>query len=370
MLTKIKFNNSSKSLFLATTRTRVDQYFADGNISKNGNWLLWFKTLLFLTGMISLYLAIILGSFRLFPYLGLSVLLGVFSAFVGFNVCHDAIHGAYSSNKTVNKFYGAFFHFLGANPYMWNLTHNVVHHTYTNIAGHDEDLDIAPGLIRLDDSSPVSAVHKYQHWYAFPLYGLASLSWVFRKDYKKFFQPKIGHIVSNHPKIEYFNLFFYKILYLFMFLVLPIFIMSITWWHVVLGFLVMHAAQGFTMGLIFQLAHVVEGTEFPLPDTEGNIEEVWAEHQMRTTANFSGNNVIAAFLLGGLNRQIEHHLFPKISHVHYGKIGAIVKQTAHEFNLPYIENESFVGALQSHLRILKQFGVDADAKEPMEMSSL
>ncbi len=352
---KIKFQRSSRSLFLATTRERVDQYFTEAQISRNGNWLLWTKTALFLGGMFALYFAIVLGNFSTLTMAIMTVLLGAFSAFVGFNVCHDAIHGAYSENKNINSFYSKFFHLLGANPYMWNITHNIVHHTFTNIAGHDEDLEIAPGLIRLSDSEPVTKLQKYQHWYAFPLYGLASLSWVFRKDYKKFFQERIGQIINKHPRIEYFNLFFYKVLYLFIFIAVPI-LVGITWWHVIIGFLMLHAAQGFTMGLIFQLAHVVEGTDFPLPDEGGNIEEVWAAHQMRTTANFCGDNVIAAFFLGGLNRQIEHHLFPKISHVHYGKIGAIVKQTAHEFNLPYIENPTFLGALKSHLRILKSFG--------------
>ena len=235
----------------------------------------------------------------------------------------------------------------------------MVHHTYTNIPGHDEDLEIAPGLIRLHDEDPISPIHRFQHWYAFPLYTLASLSWVFRKDFKKFFQPKVGQIVTKHPGRELFNLFFYKALYLFIFIGIPILLLDVLWWQVLVGFLLMHAAQGFTMGLVFQLAHVVEGTDFPSPNESGNIEESWAEHQMRTTANFAGDSKFAAFFLGGLNRQIEHHLFPKICHIHYQKIGKIVKTTALEFGVPYIENPTFVSALKSHFRTLKRFGVQA-----------
>jgi linoleoyl-CoA desaturase len=80
---------------------------------------------------------------------------------------------------------------------------------------------------------------------------------------------------------------------------------------------------------------------------------------MRTTANFATHSPLAAFFLGGLNRQIEHHLFPKVCHIHYGKIAKIVKSTALEFNLPYLENHTFSGALRSHYLILKKFGKQA-----------
>jgi len=356
MISKLKFNNGSKSLFLATTRARVDEYFKETGNNRNANGAMWFKTIFFLTGFFGLYALIISGMFSTLVMLPLAILLGTFSAFVGFNICHDAIHGSFSSNKTVNKVLSAIFNLLGASPYVWSITHNVVHHTYTNIPGHDEDIDVAPGLIRISEEDPVNRIQRYQHWYAFPLYCLASISWAFRKDYKKFFQAKVGQQENNHPKIEYFNLFFYKSIYYFLFIVLPLLVLNITWWQFIIGFLAMHFAQGLTMGLVFQLAHVVEGTEFPVPNETGTMEEAWAEHQMRTTANFATACPISAFFLGGLNRQIEHHLFPKICHIHYGKIGLIVKQTALEFNIPYTESPTFTMALRSHYRMLKKFG--------------
>ncbi|RZL40690.1 MAG: acyl-CoA desaturase, partial [Pedobacter sp.] len=185
------------------------------------------------------------------------------------------------------------------------------------------------------------------------------LSWVFRKDYKKFFQKKIGEYVLNHPRKEYFNLFFYKIAYYFLFILLPLLIMDITWWQFIIGFLAMQFSQGLVLGLIFQLAHVVEGTNFPLPNEDDNIEEAWAAHQMRTTANFAVENKTISFFCGGLNRQIEHHLFPKICHIHYPEIGKIVRQTAKEFYLPYIENPTLSLALRSHYRMLKKLGKEA-----------
>jgi len=356
MACKLKFNNSTKSQFFAETRSRVDDYFTGQKLSRHANSGMWTKTIIFMTLFLGLYGLLLSGFFAGPVLLIFCVLLGMVSAFVGFNICHDAIHGSYSSNKTTNEIFSLIFHLVGANPYVWNITHNVVHHTYTNIPGHDEDIDVAPGLIRVSTEQPLNRLHRFQHWYAFPLYSLASISWVFRKDYKKFFQAKVGETVNKHPRKEYFNLFFYKLLYLFLFIALPIFVLDAAWWQILLGFLLMHFAQGLTMGLVFQLAHVVEGTEFPTPDATGNMEEAWAEHQMRTTANFAGDCPVAAFFLGGLNRQIEHHLFPKVCHIHYGKIGAIVKQTALEFNIPYIENRTFGDAMRSHLRMLKRFG--------------
>lgn len=362
MSQKVKFSSASGSRFYATVRSRVDDFFNQRQVSQHANKLMWGKTIFFLSGFTGIYLLIISGLLPIWALLPLAILLGMFSAFVGFNVCHDAIHGALSGNKKVNKLFGFIFNLIGANPYVWSITHNVVHHTYTNIPGHDEDIEVAPGLIRIAAEDEVNSIQRYQHWYAFPLYSLASLSWVFRKDYLKFFQKKIGTHQSKHPKLEYFNLFFYKALYYFLFIILPLLVLDVSWWQFLIGFLLLHIAEGLTMGLVFQLAHVVEGTDFPLPNETGQMVEAWAEHQMRTTANFATHNKLAAFFLGGLNRQIEHHLFPKVCHIHYGEISVIVKETAMEFNLPYIENKSFLSALHSHFVTLKKFGKESVMK--------
>ncbi|AHM62724.1 linoleoyl-CoA desaturase [Flammeovirgaceae bacterium 311] len=370
MSQKVKFININQSSFFATVRKRVDAYFKENGISKNGNSLLWTKTVIYLLGFVSLYLLIISGWFGAWAMLGMAVMLGVFSAFIGFNICHDAIHGSFSGNQKVNRGLSYLFHLIGANPYLWDITHNIVHHTYTNIPGHDEDIEIAPGLIRLDENEKINKVQRYQHFYAFFLYGLASLSWVLRKDYIKFFQKQIGQHTAKHPKIEYFNLFFFKILYYFLFIGMPLLLLDISWWQLAIGFLMMHLAEGFVMGLVFQLAHVVEGTDFPLPNEQGNVEEAWAVHQMRTTANFAPKSKIASFLLGGLNRQIEHHLFPRVSHVHYPSISVIIRQTAKEFNLPYIESSSIYTALRSHYRILRKLGKEAYLEQHGSMRAL
>jgi linoleoyl-CoA desaturase len=368
---KIRFVDSRKSQFYATVRNRVDNYFTERNLSKHGNGAMWAKIAFFLGGTVLSYALILTGWFSPWGMLGLAIVLGMFAAFVGFNVSHDSIHGALSPNPKVNKLVSLSFNILGANAYLWNITHNIVHHTYTNIHGHDEDLDVAPGLIRLDEKDKLSSFQRFQHYYAFPLYGLASLSWVLRKDYVKFFQKKIGsHDNSNHPRSEYFNLFFYKALYYTLFIVVPLLVLDLTWWQFLIGFVAMHLAEGLVLGLVFQLAHVVEGPGFPEPDTNGNIEEAWAIHQMHTTANFARKNPMATFLCGGLNMQIEHHLFPKICHIHYPAISEIVKQTAAEFNLPYYEQKTFLTALRSHYRVLRKYGKEAYQQRSNEKTTL
>ncbi len=357
MATKLKFTNHDRSQFFATARQRVDAYFKEKQVSPNANAAMWVKAGFFLGGYGLLYGLILSNQFGPWTMLGMALLLGLFAAFIGFNVSHDALHGAFSSKGWVNRLLGSSFYLLGANPYVWKIMHNVVHHTYTNIPGHDEDIDVAPGLVRLDPQEDLKPWHRYQHWYTFPLYSLASLSWVFRKDYVKFFQKQIGqHATGAHPRREHFKLFFFKAAYYVFFLILPYLVLDLTWWQVLVGFLTMHFAEGLAIGLVFQLAHVVEGTSFPVPNEQGDLTAAWAVHQLHTTANFAPRSALAAFLCGGLNRQIEHHLFPKVCHIHYPALTAIVKGTAQEFGLPYIENRTFFSALYSHFRLLKKLG--------------
>lgn len=208
MSTKLKFINTNRSTFFATVRKRVDAYFADQDLSPHANFAMWSKALFFLIGYAILYGLIMSNQFGTGTMLCMAIALGVFAACIGFNVSHDALHGAFSAHSWVNRLLGSSFYLLGANPYVWKISHNIVHHTYTNIPGHDEDIELAPGLVRLDPQEELRPWHRYQQWYTFPLYSLASLSWVFRKDYVKFFKSQIGHHdTSSHPRSELIKLF-------------------------------------------------------------------------------------------------------------------------------------------------------------------
>ena len=368
---QVKFSKDHSG-FYAKVRERADHYFTSNGISRHADGLMIFKTIFFLGGTLSLYLLILSDTFPVWTMFLMAIGLGVFSAFIGFNVCHDALHGSYSESSFINTALGSVFHLIGANVYNWKISHNLVHHTFTNIHEHDDDLVVAPGLVSVCPQESPLPIQRYQHYYAFLLYGMASLAWIFAKDYIKFFQDRIGcHATPHHPRIELFKLFFFKIIYYGLVIVLPLLLIeSITWWQFIIGFVCMQMAKGFVLGLVFQLAHIVEGLEFPEPDTSGVMEDAWAAHQMRTTANFGVRNFFTHFFCGGLNMQIEHHLFPKVCHTHYPALSVIVKETAAEYGLPYHENTSFTTALASHYRILRKFGKESLAASHVRAEEL
>lgn len=353
---KPSFNHSCQSEFVKILRQRVDKYFQQQNISKFANTQMALKGLFFFFTWLGSYLMLILGNNTFEINLIFWVILGFSIAFICVNVGHDAIHGAYSSKKWVNRLLAHTFNLNGASAYMWRKMHNQAHHTYTNVDGFDEDIESVP-IIRLSPTQRLRKIHKYQYIYILPFYGLATLSWVFVKDYIKFFKNNVGNYDgSKHPAKEYFWLFFYKIVNYVIFLVIPLIVLKDAWWLVVTGFLIMHFFAGTTLALIFMLAHVVEQTHFPQPDTQGSLENSWAVHQLYTTANFSRKSNWGAFFTGGLNLQVEHHLFPNICSVHYKAIAPIVEATAKDFSLPYYYNETFISALGSHVRFLKKMG--------------
>ncbi len=356
MSVKIKFNRRDESDFITTLKQRVNEYFENRNTTKFGDWRMYAKLIFFMGGMVGVYLLLLSDWFPAAITLLLWAVLGLFIAFNGFNVCHDAVHGAFSKYPLLNKILSYNFNILGANEYMWKIMHNVIHHTYTNIPGHDEDLEPV-SMIRLNTEKKLKPIHRYQHWYAVFFYSLASLSWVLKKDFDTFFRKKIGNYENKtHPVHEYFILFFSKAVYFFIFLALPMILLSQPWWFVLIGFLLLHVAEGLTLAIVFQLAHVVEAADFPEPAADGSMENAWAIHQVKTTVNFARKSFLANWFFGGLNFQVEHHLFPQICHVHYRKISEIVKRTAEEFNLNYNEYRTMWGAFRSHLRMLKKLG--------------
>ncbi len=355
-LKKIKFGKYEKANFHNDVKERVDQYFSSGNISKNANAEMLFKTFLILLGWSATYFLIIFNLVSPLFMLVLALFHGFLTAMIGMSIAHDAIHGAYTKSSKKNKIIGLMFNLVGANDYVWRISHNKVHHTYTNIPQHDEDIHQVP-ILRMEPTQKLWWIHRFQHIYAYGIYSLATLSWVFIKDYVKFFQHQLGgHYRKTFPKREIFRLFFYKSIYYIIFLVIPLVMVNLPWYWVILGFVVAHFVEGITLAITFMLAHIIEDVAYPEPDANGNMDLPWADLQMHTTANFAMKNRFVNYVTGGLNFQIVHHLFPKICHVHYPKISEIVKQTALDHNLPCIEYKTFFGAIASHTRTLKKFG--------------
>ena len=352
----VTFNNKKSKEFNKAVKKRVNAYFEENNLSKHANTQMVVKTVVLLSSYIGAYALIMSGALPLYGMWALAFVMGVGMAGIGFSVSHDALHGAYSSNKTVNKLLGYTFDMLGANGYIWKITHNIIHHTYTNIHEHDEDLDLG-GLVRLSPHESHKPIHRVQHYLAFVAYTLASFFWVFVKDYKLFAQKDLGpYQDKKHPTSEWVTLAVTKILYYTYTIALPLLLLDITFVQWLIGFASLHLTAGLIMGVTFQLAHVVEETEHPEPDENNRIEEHWVIHEMRTTANFARDSKVLNWYMGGLNFQIEHHLFPQVCSVHYPAISPIVERTAKEYGIPYHLNETFPRAIKSHFNTLKKHG--------------
>lgn len=351
------FSRQDPMKFFRTLNTRVNNYFKENNIKKTGNWKLHFKTFVMFAIFLTPYFLILTLDISDWWKLLFTVIIGIGMAGIGMNVMHDGNHGSYSTKSWINKFMGSSIYILAGNVYNWQVQHNVLHHTYTNIHGHDEDLD-AGKIIRFSKEAKWYSFHKFQHYYSVFLYGLLTFNWAITTDFlqmKRYLKRKLSYGEFKSPAIQWTVLIITKIMYFSIWLLIPM-LLGIVWWKVILGFFVMHYTAGLILSIVFQLAHVVPATENPVPNEEGELENTWAIHQLYTTANFAPKNKIVNWFTGGLNHQIEHHIFPNISHIHYGKIAEIVKETAKECNLPYYEFKTTREAVAAHFRHLKELG--------------
>ncbi|WP_017733919.1 fatty acid desaturase family protein [Nafulsella turpanensis] len=362
MKSSVKFSNQVQAEFFNTLRKRVNQHFKENNITRFGNKEMIGKTIVLLVAYLGSFAAILTLNVSVWLLLPFALLMGLAMAGIGMSVMHDALHGSYSKSAAVNKFMGRSLNFLGGSSFIWNIQHNVLHHTYTNIHGLDEDIETKV-IVRLCKHAPIKHFYRYQHFYVFFAYGLMTLLMLVSDFIKLFKYHRRGIVEKKNIRVsrEYFKMILYKGFYLFLMIGLPLLLTGLGWWQVLIGFLIIHLTAGYILSIVFQLAHVVEGAEQPMPDNDGSMQNAWAVHQLQTTANFSRNNRFLNWYVGGLNFQIEHHLFPNICHVHYRKLSKIVQQTAEEFQLPYNLKPSFGSALQSHIRMLKILGREQPA---------
>jgi linoleoyl-CoA desaturase len=356
--TAIRFSPMRADFFITLNR-RVNEYFKSNNISRYANGEMKVKTA-FMYSMYWIPFLVMMSSLVTNPWamFGLCLVMGVGLAGIGLSVMHDANHGAYSSKRWVNNLLGFSLNMVGGNAFNWKVQHNVLHHTYTNI--HDVDEDISPrGILRMTPHGEWKSIHRFQHVYAWFVYGLMTLVWVIVKDFVRLARYQKDGLVKNQKTTlgaELAVLLFTKIIYVSYILVLPLMVLDITFGQWLFGFLTMHYVAGFILAVIFQPAHVIDGTEYPMPDDDGKMENSWAIHQLLTTTNFANKNRILSWYVGGLNYQVEHHLFPNVCHVHYRKISGIVQKTAEEFGLPYKSEPTFIGALVGHGKLLKELG--------------
>jgi linoleoyl-CoA desaturase len=360
VVANIKFAQKEQAEFFSTLRQRVNDHFTKNQISQKGNWKLYTKSVVFIAAYLvplALIIANVLSGWAI--VVGYTIM-GLGMVGIGMSIMHDAIHGSYSQSSWLNKLMGRSIDIVGGNVITWQIQHNVLHHTFTNIYGHDEDIHDKP-ILRLSPEGKLWKIHRFQHYYALFLYGLSTVSWATSKDFRQMIDyQKRGLLEKVGAKFTpaIIELTISKILYFIVVLALPLFFSAAPWSLILAGFFAMHFTAGVILTVVFQLAHVVENTEHPIPSDEGNMENTWAIHQLYTTANFAKNNKFLSWYVGGLNFQIEHHLFAHISHVHYPAIAPIVKQTALEFGIPYNEYKTLTQAIVSHWRVLRLLGRD------------
>ena len=339
--------------FQAELRRRVDAYFDERGLSRGANGKMMAKSAFWFAWTWGAW-ALTLSELVPFPA---SILVwfaqGFGLACIGFNIGHDAIHGSYSEKRWVNRALSWSFDLMGASSFTWSVAHNVVHHTYTNIPGVDDDLEPGPTMVFYPQKT--RAFHRFQHFYAWFLYSFIGFIWVYIKDFDQI--RRADPLTKKHArKRDVLHMLSGKVLHIGLLLVLSLVVMHQPVWQILLGYWLMLATGGVTLAIVFQLAHCVEGVEFPrIPANAQEMPEAWAAHQMRTTANF-GKTPLATFVCGGLDHQIEHHLMPRICHIHYRALAPIVSQCAQDHGLPYIHNGSFFEAVGAHGRTLKRLG--------------
>jgi len=359
----VRFAPRGENSFVETVTTRVNAYFKTNHISPYANMAMWIKTVVMLSLYFLPYVFMVLGGAAGRPWLFFACwfLMAWGMTGIGTSVMHDANHGTYSSNKKINNFISHILELIGGYAVTWRIQHNVLHHTYTNIAGLDEDIDSIK-LLRLSPRQPWYPVHRYQHLYAWFFYMMMTLFWMTVKDYLQVIRYR-QHDLLVKQKVSLgqavFRITLFKIFYYSYIIVLPILFSGFSWYFVILGFLLMHLTAGLFLSCVFQPSHIMESSSFSIPVQTGGkrqMEDSWAIHEVANTADFAPNNKILSWFIGGLNFQIEHHLFTNICHVHYKKIARIVKRTAEEFGIPYHVQPSFSKALKEHAKMLKILG--------------
>ncbi len=353
---RYKFSTQNNRAFARTLRGRVNAHFKDNNLNRKADSRMVIKSVLAIATYVLPFMVIISGLVTSIPVLfALWMTMGIGIAFTGMSVMHDALHGSYSQNKRVNTFMGFTAYLIGANPRNWQIQHNVLHHTYTNIEHADDD--IAPRYVmRFTPHQPRKWFHRFQHIYAPILYGISTVLWVVSKDFAKLFEYRNENLLKASEFRKQLGITIgHKALYWLIILGLPIVLLPLPAWLVVLMFLAMHFVTGIILTLVFQTAHVIPDNRFVMQDDE-RIDENWAVHQMLTTANSAMSSKLVTWFTGGLNYQVEHHLFPNICHIHYPDIAPIVRQTAEEYGIPYQSHRTFGAAVVNHFRLLHKLG--------------
>ncbi len=345
--------------FYAVLRQRVAEHFrTTGADQTRGNYAMWLKSALILAVFAGSYVLLVFVVTSALHAVLLTILLGVIAALVGFNIQHDGGHQAYSAAPWRNRLAAATLDLIGASSYLWHWKHAVFHHGFSNIAGQDTDISVGR-VLRLEPQQAHLPHHRWQHLYIWPLYGLMAVRWQLYDDFREVVNGAIGPHRIPRPRGRELVIFAIgKLLFIGLALILPMLFHPV--WVVVLLYTLSSYTLSLVLSIVFQLAHNTALCEFPLPpESTGRMAHSWAVHQVLTTADFSRRSRIVTWLCGGLNFQIEHHLFPQVCHVHYPALSPIVEATCREHGIAYREHPSFLSGLRAHFRWLRVMGQPA-----------
>ncbi len=342
--------------FHAVLKRRVAAYFDATGRARSGGAAMHAKTAVILAWFAASYaLLLALGGASAWVALALTASLALATAGIGFSVMHDANHGAYSRSRRINRAWGLALDFVGASSYVWRFKHNVQHHTYANVDGMDADIDAAP-LLRLAGSQPRRGFHRWQHVYGWFLYGVLAVKWWFVDDVVDVVRGRIGQVPFPRPRGPELAAYVAgKAVFVTWALVIPSIVFRSVW--IAPAFLLGAFILGVVLSTVFQLAHTVPDAEFHAAKAgEQRMPTGFAEHQVRATVDFAPSNRLLGWYVGGLNFQIEHHLFPDVCHVHYPAIAAIVAATCGESGIPHRTAPTLRAAIAAHYRFLRALG--------------
>jgi linoleoyl-CoA desaturase len=345
-----------RTAFIVELQARVRAHFEATGKHERDLPRMYLKTAVMLLWLAGSYVALVFLAQSVASAALAAISLGLAMAGVGFNIQHDGNHGAYSDRKWVNKLAALTLDLMGGTAHFWHYKHNIAHHTHTNVAGHDDDINAGP-LGRLSPHQRWYRAHRFQHLYFWGLYALLALEWQITGEFRNLLTRKVigSTRIPPLPTRELVIFWVGKLVFLALAFGLPLLVRPLS--AVIAGYLLTTCTLGLVLAVVFQLAHCSQPAEFrALAPGVRTVDRPWAEHQVETTVDFGRANPILTWYVGGLNFQIEHHLFPTICHLHYPALAPIVEEVCRRHGVRYFAHPSFGSALAAHVRWLRLMG--------------
>ena len=341
--------------FRGDLETEVAGFFKSQGISRQGGYAIWVKTAVLFVWLAVSYGVLVFVAKGSWQVLLAATSLACAMAGIGFNVQHDGGHRSFATSNTVNRAMAFSLDVMGGSSYFWHYKHGIAHHGCPNISGSDDDVYIGP-LGRLTPHDRRFWFLRFQHLYIWFLYALLAIKWQLLDDFRCIIKPGIADTKVPRPAGMELALFWTgKVVFFGLALVLPMFFHP--WQGVVYVFLFTGAILGLLLGVVFQLAHCLGEADFAKPPLPGQVmERDWATHQVESTVDFARDSTLVTLFIGGLNFQIEHHLFPRVCHTHYPALSKIVERVCQKHGVRYTAHTKASAALGSHYRWLRQLG--------------